>query len=95
MRAGASERNCLSVDNLSPDETELIMLLFEILGWRVVTAKAKQQRGARLRMARVDGVIQVATDDPALARQLARAGLDRLVTPLNLAAMEHLSTLAG
>lgn len=41
------------------------------------------------------GLIQVEVDDAALAAQLARQGLDRLVLPLSLHALEELLAFAG
>lgn len=66
------------------------MLLFTILGWQIVA-----DGPARLVMYSDDGCIRVVADDPALAGPLAAAGLDRLVLPLSLAALEDLATLAG
>jgi hypothetical protein len=95
--AGASRR--ISVGGLSPDDTELVTLMFEILGWQVAHACPADGEdaadGALLAMRLVDGVVRVATVDRGLAPRLAATGLDRLVTPLNLAALEHLGVLAG
>ncbi|WP_164157094.1 hypothetical protein [Sandarakinorhabdus rubra] len=57
--------------------------------------QAGWQGPPRLVMAPSGAIIEVAADDPALAARLAAAGLDRLVPPLNLAALEQLAVLAG
>jgi hypothetical protein len=90
VRADACEGRRLSIDGLAPHDSETIALLFEILGWQVVSAGL-----SRLSMTGAGGIIHVDTDDPDLALRLALAGLDRLVSPLNLAALEHLAFLAG
>jgi hypothetical protein len=50
---------------------------------------------ARLVLRYGDGLIQASTDDAELAARMARQGLDRLVLPLSLGALEELLTLAG
>ena len=42
-----------------------------------------------------DGIIHVACANPILARRLAACGLDRLVLPPGLPALEQLATLAS
>lgn len=91
VRADAGVARRISVDGLSQDETEIIRLLFEILGWQVATADPH----ARLHLFREEGVIHVHTACPERAAVLAAGGLDRLVAPLSLAALEQLSVLAG
>ena len=49
----------------------------------------------RLVLRQTDTVIQVDADDVALMDQLARQGLDRLVVPLSLSALEELLAFAG
>jgi hypothetical protein len=96
VRADADEAPCLSVDGLSPHDTELVSLLFAILGWRVLAVDSEPPDGlARLHMRPVGDIVCVTTPDPALAPRLAATGLDRLVRPLELHALEHLSVLAG
>lgn len=73
-----------------PAVAEQIALLFIILGWRLVPA-----RPARLALVRGGGCIRVVPADPALVAPLAAVGLDRLVLPVSLAALEDLATLAG
>jgi hypothetical protein len=93
-RADAGVARRISLGGLSQDETETIRLLFEILGWQVAIVGAND-RLARLHLFREEAVIRVATACPDRARVLAVNGLDRLVAPLNLAALEQLSVLAG
>ena len=100
VRADACEQRRISIAGLSPVDTETISLLFEILGWRLVPAgpiacSARSASGARLSVTRQGAIIHVDTDDPDLAQQLATNGLDRLVPPLNIAALEQLSMFAG
>lgn len=49
----------------------------------------------RLVLRQIGGVIRVETNDAALADQLARQGLDRLVLPVPLWALEELLAFAG
>lgn len=100
VRADAGEGRRVSIDGLAPHDSETIVLLFEILGWQVVTAGLScllvlHPFNPRLAITAVGGIIHVATDDPDLAPRLAVTGLDRLVSPVNLAALEHLAFLAG
>lgn len=96
VRADAGEFRRLSIDGLPPHEAELVALLFEILGWQVVASGgASGPPKARLSMTLTGGIIHVATDDAGLAPRLAASGLDRLVLPVSLAALEQLSVLAG
>jgi hypothetical protein len=90
VRADAGEGRRVCIDGLSPHDTETVGLLFEILGWQVVAAGL-----ARLSMTLAGGIIHVASDDPDLAPRLAATGLDRLVPPVNLAALEQLAFLAA
>lgn len=73
-----------------PAVAEQIILLFTILGWRLAPAGP-----ARLALFLDGNCIRVVPDDPALLAPLAAAGLDRLVLPLSLAALEDLAALAG
>lgn len=50
---------------------------------------------ARLVLRQTDNVIRVDADDTALADQLARLGLDRLVLPVSLPPLEELLAFAG
>jgi hypothetical protein len=100
VRADAGEGRRISIDGLSPHDRETITLLFEILGWQVVTAGLARLTMPRFTVPRLsisgsDGIIHVASDDPDLVPRLAATGLDRLVLPLNLAALEQLAFLAG
>ena len=52
-------------------------------------------RSPRLVLRQTDNVILVDADDIALADQLARLGLDRLVLPVSLPALEELLAFAG
>jgi hypothetical protein len=49
----------------------------------------------RLVLRQTDNVIRVDADDTALADQLARLGLDRLVLPVSLPPLEELLAFAG
>ncbi len=49
----------------------------------------------RLVLRQTDNVIRVDADDTALADQLARLGLDRLVLPVSLLPLEELLAFAG
>lgn len=98
-RADACSTRLIALSGLVPDEDEKICLLAEILGWQVARAErsdgAPQHLTPRLALRQAGGLIMVAADDADLARQLARLGLDRLVTPVPLLALEQLLTLAG
>lgn len=72
------------------DDTEAIILMFDILGWQ-----ATARDSARLRLHASAGVVHVRTDDSDLARRLACAGLDRLTLPVALSALEQLMVVAG
>jgi hypothetical protein len=100
VRADAGECRRLSIRGLPPDAADVVTLLFEILGWQVVTAGTEKAAfGTRFAMTPGempgDGVVHVTTDDPALTQRLAATGLDRLVLPFSLAALEQLSVVAG
>lgn len=75
-------------------EAEKISLLFEILGWSVVEQDSLT-RPPRLAMQARGNIIEVAIDDPELKPLLAAAGLDRLVMPVALPALEQLMVFAG
>lgn len=100
VRADAGEGRRISIDGLSPHDRETITLLFEILGWQVVAAGLSRLSltglsAARLSITGAGGIIHVTSDDPDLAPRLAATGLDRLVPPVNVAALEQLAVLAG
>jgi hypothetical protein len=96
VRADAGEVRLLRIDGLLPHDSETITLLFEILGWQVLAVRdGCALMGERLSMIMAGGIIHVITDDPELAPRLAATGLDRLVPPVSLAALEQLSVLAG
>jgi hypothetical protein len=100
VRADAGEGRRISIDGLSPHDRETITLLFEILGWQVESAGPVRLAmphitAPRLSITGHGGIIHVASDDPDLVPRLAATGLDRLVRPLNLAALEQLAVLAG
>lgn len=110
VRADAGAIRRISIDGLSPHDTELVTLLFQILGWQVVAAGPDgvgdgvadgdgnsdgDGDTARLIMRQGDDVVQVHAADDELAARMAATGLDRLAMPLNLAALEHLGVLAG
>ena len=69
---------------------EIITLMLEILGWQQVPRER-----ARLCLRGADGVIAVEAACPVVARQLAANGLDRLVLPVALPALEQLMVVAG
>jgi len=78
-----------------PDaEAEKISLLFQILGWSVAPPDTVSGR-ARLTMSAVGNIIEVAVDDGGISPALAAAGLDRLVMPVPLPALEQLMVFAG
>lgn len=79
-------------------EAEKIGLLFEILGWSVAAPGPEPAAGAtaaRLTMRARGNIIEVAIDDGAVAPTLAANGLDRLVMPVPLPALEQLMVFAG
>jgi hypothetical protein len=85
---------------LPPDEAESIRLLAEILGWQVQEhvdswLPDAPDEGVRLVLRHEQGVLRAEAADPGVRRQLARQGLDRLVTPVPLMALEQLFTFAG
>jgi hypothetical protein len=75
-------------------EAEKIGLMFEILGWSVAAHDGSAET-ARLTMRANGNIIEVTADDRALAPVLAAAGLDRLVMPVSLPALEQLMVFAG
>jgi len=86
-----------------PDETaETISLLFEIMGWQVLTAPPSGHRGAPPRLfmhgdciTQDETIVAVTVDDPEIAAVLAANGLDRLTLPVSLPALEQLMVFAG
>lgn len=83
---------CLS--GIPEGEAEKISLLFQILGWTVASSASVAGR-ARLTMSAVGNIIEVAVDDGGISHVLAAAGLDRLVMPVPLPALEQLMVFAG
>jgi hypothetical protein len=75
-------------------EAEKISLLFEILGWSVTMQDGRADT-ARLTLRANGNIIEVAIDDSGVAPMLAAAGLDRLVMPVSLPALEQLMVFAG
>ena len=99
-RADACTSRNIILSGVSPDEAEKICLLAEILDWQAHARGIAGQPGVTLASARLvlrqsGVVIRVETDDPALRQQLARMGLDRLVPPVPLLALEQLLMFAG
>lgn len=94
LRAGCARlvaARTYSIDMPAGDAADTVRLLFEIMGWQVQAAAA----GPRLRLHGDDRMLCADTDDPALAAVLARNGLDRLLLPLALPALEQLMVCAG
>ena len=56
---------------------------------------ATQTAPARLVLRQIGTVIRAETDDPGVRQQLARQGLDRMVSPVPLMALEQLLTLSA
>lgn len=75
-------------------EAEKISLLFQILGWSVAEDDGMGDP-ARLTMRARGNIIEVAIDDSGMAPSLVAAGLDRLVMPVSLPALEQLMVVAG
>lgn len=106
-RASECESNVVFLDTLPWPEADKIMLIFSILGWQVQGldvdagqidnpgAAGPEHSGPRLMLRGGDTVIHVTTADSALTPVLAAAGLDRLVMPVALPALEQLMVLAG
>jgi hypothetical protein len=103
-RADACSNHCIHLSGLSPDEDEKICLLAEILGWQVKREApgliepvrgAEEGAGVRLLLRQHDGIIRVEAADPELRQQLARQGLDSLVSPVPLMALEQLLMFGG
>jgi hypothetical protein len=80
-----------SLDVPPGEAADTVQLMFEILGWRPVAAADRP----RLQLRGTDPMLTVAADEPALAAVLARNGLDRLLLPLSLPALEQLMVCAG
>jgi hypothetical protein len=104
VRADVCTNRDITLSGVSPDEAEKICLLADILDWqahaKTVGGDAEGESGvptaaARLTLRQAGTVIRVETDDPELRRQLARMGLDRLVPPVPLLALEQLLMFAG
>lgn len=100
VRADACQNRLIILSDLSPDESEKICLLAEILGWqarveRLGADEGASEAAARLVLRQVGTVILVEADDQGVREQLARLGLDRLVPPVPLMALEQLLTFAG
>lgn len=108
VRADVCTNRDITLSGVSPDEAEKICLLADILDWQAhakniggdAEGEAEGESGApsasaRLTLRQAGLVIRVETDDPELRRQLARMGLDRLVPPVPLLALEQLLMFAG
>lgn len=91
-RADACTVRQLCLANLPAAEAETIRLMFQIMGWAVI---GNDPHGSRLAMRAQGNIIEVACDDRRLAATLATAGLDRLVMPVSLLALEQLMVFAG
>lgn len=72
------------------DDAEMIALLGDLFGWRQADAGT-----ARLHLRGKADVVLVSSSDPGLDQVLERNGLDRLVRPLRLGALEQLMVVAG
>lgn len=94
VRADVCNGHLVCLSGIPWAEAEKISLLFEILGWSV-TDDANWDRPARLTLSGNGDIIDVAIDDDAIAPILATAGLDRLVMPVSLPALEQLMVFAG
>ena len=103
QRIAPSERDVccggrLCLAEIPIEEAEKISLLFQIMGWSVVSADQAVADGAgsaRLSMRAAGNIITVACDERPVMAQMAAAGLDRLVMPVSLAALEQLMVFAG
>lgn len=84
----------LNLAEIPIEEAEKISLMFQIMGWSVVTDDLLAPP-ARLSMQAAGNIIMVASDDRQVMAQLAAAGLDRLVMPVSLPALEQLMVFAG
>jgi hypothetical protein len=87
--APAIERT-LKISLPAGDDAEMIALLGDLLGWRRASAGT-----ARLHLQGKANVVLVSSNDPGLDKVLERNGLDRLVRPLRLGALEQLMVVAG
>lgn len=110
-RADACVAHRIHLAGLPPAEAETITLVFEIMGWQVTAGPAPpcaqsanvpgeagdaaMEAAPRLAFAAADGIITVVANDPPLNRQLARLGLDRLVSPVRLSVLEELLLFAA
>ena len=99
-RADACSNRGIILLGLLPGEGEKICLMAEILGWQahIDVADADPEAAgvpARLVLRQAGTVICVEAEDGDVARQLARQGLDRLVMPVPLSALEQLLMFAG
>lgn len=98
---GVGTRRRVALVGLPPAQAEIVGLMFAILGWEVADMCADCLSAAppRLLMEARDGIIHVRAGDPALASTLAPVlaanGLDRLVMPVSLPALEQLMVVAG
>lgn len=105
VRADVRSSRRIILSGVSPDEAEKTCLLAEILGWDAMMVEphefacssgaADLRASARLVLRQPGTVIVVETSEPALGRQLARMGLDRLVLPVPVQALEQLLVFAG
>jgi len=88
----------LCLDEIPIEEFEKISLMFQIMGWSVVSDERAVAAGAppaRLSMRAAGNIITVACDERPVMAQMAAAGLDRLVMPVSLTALEQLMVFAG
>jgi hypothetical protein len=93
-RADVCSNHLVYLTGIPDAEAEKISLLFQILGWSVAVPDALHGP-ARLTMRAVGNIIEVAIDDGGILPTLAAAGLDRLVMPVPLPALEQLMVFAG
>ncbi|OYQ27631.1 hypothetical protein CHU93_10215 [Sandarakinorhabdus cyanobacteriorum] len=98
--AGCHEVRSVWIDLPPGDERDKLWLMFEILGWQVSGPAAagghdKPAQDCRLQLCSRGRVVAVATTDHQLAAVLARQGLDRLIMPVALPALEQLMVVAG
>ena len=93
-RADVCNGRQLNLAEIPIEEAEKISLMFQIMGWSVVTDDLLAPP-ARLSMQAAGNIIMVACDDRQVMAQLAAAGLDRLVMPVSLPALEQLMVFAG
>jgi hypothetical protein len=104
-RADVCNGRQICLAEIPTEEAEKISLMFQIMGWSVVTDDPVATpmipqpmfgaQPARLSMQAAGNIITVASDDRRVMAQMAAAGLDRLVMPVSLPALEQLMVFAG